>query len=208
MTRIAIQGHVVEVPIETAISWTTFTILSSFQVVAPIYWGLSYAIPGRAAGDLLRMLLAIDRQLQGALAALDDTPLIECISRVLPPLQRFLKVGLATRAWQLRHVPKSVKATHNKATRQHGPVDPPWRFQEGFLHLLDELTSAFSDYLVALEPQIPVLRRMLPLDAEQLVRDQVERSLKAIPDLQAILTLGYGETARRKAAEMGYLPSA
>ena len=208
VTRVVIQGHVLEVSTEAAVTWATATIVSPLDIVATAHWALSYAMPGRAIGDYLRLVQDVVKQLQDEQAILDEGHFIQAINGALPPLAAFGEAGLAIRAWQLRHVPRRVRAAHNRAIRQHGPVDPPWRYEEGFATRLHNLSAAFSRYLGALAHIIPTLQGMLPSDTSPSLSEQLDRTQKQLPDFHGILSLGYPEMARWKAAEMGYLPSA
>ena len=208
MTRVAIQGHVLEVSAEAAVTWAAATIVSPLDIVATAHWALSYAMPGRAIGDYLRLVQDVVKQLQDELAILDDSRLTQAINDALPPLAGFGEAGLAIRAWQVRHVPKLERTAHNKAVRQHGPVDPPWRYEEGFARRLHNLSAAFSGYLDALARVIPTLQGMLPPGTALSLSEQLERAQEQLPEFHGILSLGYSEMARWKAAEMGYLPSA
>lgn len=208
VTRLFYQGQTLELSPEAVVVWATGTMVSPLELVWCVYWAQLFAMPGRFVGDTLRIIDGTVQQLIESATVVDDTRILQAINEVLPPLEAFAAAAKEISEWQDTHVPKKTRTAHNRATREQGPRDPPWRDNEEFKARLEKSSSAFSLYLDALSRAVPMIRKIIPPGAPASLSEQLDRALKQIPDFLMILELGYGEVIRRKAAEIGYLPSA
>lgn len=206
MTSIRYQGHTLELPPEAAVIWATGTMVSPLEIVRTLHWAQYYAMPGRSIGMCLRVIDSAVQQLRENAQIVDDARILQAINKILPCLEAVAAAAWEIREWQESHVSKKIITAHNKATREHGPLDPPWRHVEEFNAKLEKSSSAFSNYLDALIEVIPIIREVLPPGVTASSLEQLDRVLEQIPDIQIILRVGYREAIRRKAAEMGYSP--
>ncbi len=206
MVRLHYQGHTLELPPEATAIWAISTIVSPLDLIQSIHWAQFFAMPGRLVGEHLLMIDLAIEQLNENATVVDNTRILQTINAVLPSLVTFSTAAKEVREWQDNHVPKKTRTAHNKATREHGPQEPPWHDNEEFKTKLDNSSSAFSLYLDALSQAVPIIREFLPSDAPLSLSEQLDRALMQIPDIRVILSLGYVEAYRKKAAEMGFLP--
>jgi hypothetical protein len=191
--RLFYQGHTLELSPEAAVIWAIGTMISPLDLVGVVHWAQFFSMPGRAVGYYLRIIDKAVEQLKENATVVDDTRILQAINEVLPPLVAFTTAARDIHEWQDSHVPKKIRTAHNKGTREHGPQEPPWHDNEKFTTKLDKSSSAFSLYLDALSRTIPMIREFLPQDAPTSLSEQLDRSLKQIPDFQMILRLGYRE---------------
>jgi hypothetical protein len=167
--------------------------VSPLELLGGVHRAQFFAMPGRFVSDYLRMIDVAIQQLRENAEVVDDTRILKAISEVLPPLVAFTTAAREIREWQDSHVPKETRTAHNKATRERGPQDPPWRDDEEFKAKLEKSSSAFSIYLDALSQAIPMIREFLPSYAPESSSEQLDRALKQILEFRMILRLGYGE---------------
>jgi hypothetical protein len=208
VAHLSYDGHMIETGPEAIAAWSIATMVSPLELVGLLHWALYFAMPGKSVGELLRMIEKAIQQLHENITIIDDTRTNHVINLILPSLEAFVTAAHEIHDWQKKNVPKKTRTTHNRAVRKHGPHTPPWYDDKDFKTKLQTLSSAFSLYLNSLTDTIPTIREILPSSAPASWSEQLDRTLKQIPDFRLILEVGYEEAARRKAIETGYLPSA
>ncbi len=202
MTRLSLHGAIYDVPLEGLVTWVVGTLVNPFWLVGELHWAQQFAMPGRERKYILRTLDETVLQLRTNAAIIDEPEISQAVQSVLPNLEAIVAAAKRIENWQETHVPKKMRTTHNKAVREHGPIRPPWYYDEGFKSELAKSSSAISQYLNALTGSIEIIRVLCPTSISDTVFEQLDRVQKLIPDARITLELGYEEAIRRKATSM------
>ena len=207
LIRLSLQGNVLEVPVDAALTWAIGTMISPLELVAGVHWIEHYGMPPAPAREFLRVLEGTISQLEENASVVDDPSLHQAITSVLPALRTFTREAARILAWQETQVPKESRSAHQRASEEAGPLEPPWQDRPDFQALEQSSSLAYSAYLDNLEHTIPLLTTLLEPSAPSSLSDHFERAKEKIHQSRIILELGYTEAIRRSAGTPPEYPS-